>query len=186
MQILGLHVIPGTIKAADLTEGQEVETVVGMKLTVSVADGMITFTAPDMGLAAKVTEGDIMACGNVLHQIDHVLIPGTPEQMREVMEPAMAPGADPVIDELPVIDAAPVEATPEEEAAAPADGGPVTMPAGGDCRSPIDLVAGQPDLSILADALAAVRPAAAARLKPPTFVMFEVACIIPSVWILRL
>ena len=148
MQILGLHVIPGTIKAADLTDGGEVETLAGMKLTVGIADGVITFTAPDMGLSAKVTEGDIMACGNVLHQIDHVLIPGTPEDMDKVMAPAMAPGADPVI-----------EATPEEEAAAPADGGPMPrrmppagapMPAGGDCMSPLELVAGQADLSTLA------------------------------------
>ena len=153
VQILGLHLIPGTIKAADLTDGGEVETLAGMKLTVGIADGVITFTAPDMGLSAKVTEGDIMACGNVLHQIDHVLIPGTPEDMDKVMAPAMAPGADPVIE------VAPVEATPEEEAAAPADGGPTPrrmppagapMPAGGDCMSPLELVAGQADLSTLA------------------------------------
>ena len=38
VQILGLHLIPGTIKAADLTDGGEVETLAGMKLTVGIAD----------------------------------------------------------------------------------------------------------------------------------------------------
>ena len=67
VQILGLHIIPGTFKAADLTDGLEVETLAGMPLTVTLADGKVTFTAPDMGVAAMVTEADAMACGNVLH-----------------------------------------------------------------------------------------------------------------------
>ena len=54
----------------------------------------------------------------------------------------MAPGADPVIE------VAPVEATPEDEAAAPT---------AGDCRSPLDLVAAQTDLSTLGSAVSAVR-----------------------------
>ena len=94
-QILGLHVIPGTFKAADLTEGLEVETLAGMKVTVSLADGKVTFTAPDMGVAAMVTEADVMACGNVLHKLDSVLVPGIPE-VKEAM-----PDAEPVADSAP-------------------------------------------------------------------------------------
>lgn len=60
-----------------------------------------------------------------------------------------APAAAPEVLEkdIPI-----VESTPEEEAAAPADGGamPRPMPAGGDCMSPLELVAGQDDLSTLA------------------------------------
>ena len=95
LQILGLHIIPGTFKAADLTDGLEVETLAGMPLTVSLADGTVTFTAPDMGVAAMVTEADVMACGNVLHKLDSVLVPGIPE-VKEAM-----PDAEPVADSAP-------------------------------------------------------------------------------------
>ena len=51
MQILDLHVIPGTFKSGDLTDGGEVTTIDGMTLTANVAGGSVTFTAPEMGLS---------------------------------------------------------------------------------------------------------------------------------------
>ena len=75
MQILGIHIIPGTVKAADLTDGGEVSTATGEALTVSTAGGTVTFTAPNGGMTATVTEADIMSCGNVVHKIDMVLVP---------------------------------------------------------------------------------------------------------------
>ena len=129
MQILGLHIIPGTFKAADLTDGLEVETLAGMPLTVTLADGKVTFTAPDMGVAAMVTEADVMACGNVLHKVDSVLVPGIPE-VKEAMPPAapkeeeapmpVAPAPEQVAITTPAFPEPP-ETTPE--APVPADGG---------------------------------------------------------------
>lgn len=110
MQILSLHVIPGTYKAGDLTDGLTLETLAGQPLVVGVADGTVTFTAPDMGVAATVTEADIMSCDNVVHKIDSVLVPGIPEVTDSM------PPTGPVEDPMP----APRMAAPEEEAA-PAD-----------------------------------------------------------------
>ena len=74
MQILDLHVIPGTLKSGDLTDGAEVTTVDGMTLIANVAGGTVTFTAPEMGVTATVTEADLMSCDNVVHKIDLSLI----------------------------------------------------------------------------------------------------------------
>jgi transforming growth factor-beta-induced protein len=68
--VLTYHVVPGTIMAADITDGQTVETVNGAKLTFKVAaDGSV------MVNDANVTTADIQTSNGVIHVIDAVLIP---------------------------------------------------------------------------------------------------------------
>lgn len=76
-EILNLHVVPGAVKAADLSGLSEASTLGGAVLNVSTASGVM-FTAPDGGSSATVTTPDLMSCGGVVHKIDAVLIPGVP------------------------------------------------------------------------------------------------------------
>jgi uncharacterized surface protein with fasciclin (FAS1) repeats len=67
--VLTYHVVPGTYTAADLTDGQELTTVQGEKLTVSI-DGD-TVKVGD----ATVEQADVNADNGVVHVIDTVLVP---------------------------------------------------------------------------------------------------------------
>ena len=67
--VLTYHVVPGTYAAADLEDGQELTTVQGEKLTVSV-DGD-TVKVGD----ATVTQADVTTSNGVVHVIDTVLVP---------------------------------------------------------------------------------------------------------------
>jgi uncharacterized surface protein with fasciclin (FAS1) repeats len=68
-KVLTYHVVPGTYMAADLKNGQELTTVQGEKLTVSV-DGD-TVKVND----ATVEQADVEASNGVVHVIDEVLVP---------------------------------------------------------------------------------------------------------------
>jgi len=68
-KILTYHVVSGKMKAADLKDGQELTTVEGGKLKVTVIDGKVTVGG------AKVTTADITASNGVIHVIDKVLLP---------------------------------------------------------------------------------------------------------------
>jgi uncharacterized surface protein with fasciclin (FAS1) repeats len=68
-KVLTYHVVPGTYTAADLKDGQELTTVEGQKLTVSV-DGD-TVKVND----ATVEKADVNASNGVVHVIDTVLVP---------------------------------------------------------------------------------------------------------------
>lgn len=69
-KVLTYHAVPGAAMAGDLTDGQELTTVNGAKLTVSVAeDGTVK-----IGDATVVT-ADVKASNGVVHVIDTVLIP---------------------------------------------------------------------------------------------------------------
>lgn len=70
-EVLTYHVVPGTYKAADLEDGQELTTVQGEKLTVSI-DGE-TVKVGD----ATVAQADVEAANGVVHVIDKVLVPPT-------------------------------------------------------------------------------------------------------------
>ncbi len=67
--ILTYHVVPGTYAASDLTDGQELKTVNGETLAVSVKDG--TVKVGD----ATVTQADVFQSNGVAHVIDTVLQP---------------------------------------------------------------------------------------------------------------
>jgi len=68
-KILTYHVVSGKMKAADLKDGQELTTVEGGKLKVTVNDGKVTVGG------AKVATADITASNGVIHVIDKVLLP---------------------------------------------------------------------------------------------------------------
>ena len=67
--ILTYHVVPGELMAADLQDGQELETVQGGKLQVSVEGD--TVRVGD----ATVAMADVDASNGVVHVIDAVLMP---------------------------------------------------------------------------------------------------------------
>jgi len=68
-KILTYHVVSGKHDAAHLKDGQELTTVEGCKLKVTVKDGKVTVGN------AKVTHADIHASNGVIHVIDTVLMP---------------------------------------------------------------------------------------------------------------
>jgi len=67
VKILTYHVVPGTVLAADVMDG-EVATVEGQNVTLSTADG-VTING------AKVIQADVMADNGVIHVIDAVILP---------------------------------------------------------------------------------------------------------------
>lgn len=67
--ILTYHVVAGKVMAADLSDGQVVETVNGDTLTVSIEDGVVMIGD------ATVASADIEASNGVVHVIDSVLLP---------------------------------------------------------------------------------------------------------------
>ncbi|RTQ52440.1 fasciclin domain-containing protein [Hymenobacter gummosus] len=68
-KVLTYHVVPGALKAADLKDGQELTTVEGEKLKVTVKDGTV------MVGGATVTIPDVVSSNGVTHVIDKVLLP---------------------------------------------------------------------------------------------------------------
>lgn len=68
-KVLTYHVVSGSTHAADLKDGQELTTVQGGKLHVSIKDGKVTIGN------ATVTTADIDASNGVIHVIDTVLLP---------------------------------------------------------------------------------------------------------------
>lgn len=68
-KILTYHVVAGDLKAGDLKDGQELTTVQGGKLKVSVKDGVVMING------AKVTIADVISSNGVTHVIDAVLMP---------------------------------------------------------------------------------------------------------------
>ena len=68
-KILTYHVVAGALKAADLTDGQELTTVQGQKLKVSIKDGKVMING------ANVTIADVISSNGVTHVIDGVLMP---------------------------------------------------------------------------------------------------------------
>ena len=68
-KILTYHVVSGKMTAADLKDGQELTTVQGGKLKVTIKDGNVMIDG------AKVTTADAMSSNGVTHVIDAVLMP---------------------------------------------------------------------------------------------------------------
>jgi len=66
-KILTYHVVPGTVMAADIADG-DVATVEGQNVTLSTMDGVTVN-------GAKVIQADIVASNGVVHVIDAVIVP---------------------------------------------------------------------------------------------------------------
>jgi uncharacterized surface protein with fasciclin (FAS1) repeats len=67
VKILTYHVVPGTVLAADITDG-DVATVEGQNVTLSTANGVTVN-------GATVLTADVLADNGVIHVIDAVLVP---------------------------------------------------------------------------------------------------------------
>jgi uncharacterized surface protein with fasciclin (FAS1) repeats len=67
--ILTYHVVPGSLRAADLKDGQKLKTVQGKELTVSIKDGKVMIDG------ANVTIADVISSNGVTHVIDAVVMP---------------------------------------------------------------------------------------------------------------
>lgn len=72
--ILTYHVVPAAALSTDLSDGQELTTVQGAKLTVNIADGKVTLTDAK-GNKSTVVKADIKAKNGVVHVIDSVVLP---------------------------------------------------------------------------------------------------------------
>lgn len=68
-KILTYHVVSGKTLSSSLKDGQELTTVEGGKLKVTIKDGKV------MVGNATVTSADIVASNGVIHVIDKVLMP---------------------------------------------------------------------------------------------------------------
>ncbi len=70
-EVLLYHVVPGKVMASDVVglDGQQVETVGGAPITVSVSDGTVMIND------ATVIAPDVEASNGVIHVIDKVLLP---------------------------------------------------------------------------------------------------------------
>jgi uncharacterized surface protein with fasciclin (FAS1) repeats len=66
--LLKCHVVNGKVFAADLKDGQQLTTIDGHKMKVSVANGRV------MVEGAVVTSPDITASNGVIHVIDKVIV----------------------------------------------------------------------------------------------------------------
>jgi uncharacterized surface protein with fasciclin (FAS1) repeats len=67
--ILTYHVVPGTVKAADVVKLSEATTVQGQSVKITVKDGKVSIDG------AEVTATDIAASNGVIHVIDSVILP---------------------------------------------------------------------------------------------------------------
>ncbi|MFW5704049.1 MAG: fasciclin domain-containing protein [Patescibacteria group bacterium] len=68
--VLTYHVVPGTYRAADLSDGMTLTTVQGANITIGVhQDGTVTVND------APVSMADVEASNGVVHVIDSVILP---------------------------------------------------------------------------------------------------------------
>lgn len=67
--VLTYHVVPGKFTAADLTDGQELETLQGQKLVVTKSGDSVKVNGID------VVAADVPATNGVIHVISGVLVP---------------------------------------------------------------------------------------------------------------
>lgn len=69
VSVLTYHVVPGTVKAADVVKLAKAKTVQGEAISIKVADGKV------MVDGAKVVQTDIATSNGVIHVIDAVILP---------------------------------------------------------------------------------------------------------------
>ncbi|MGL4759080.1 MAG: fasciclin domain-containing protein [Patescibacteria group bacterium] len=74
-EVLKNHVFQGTVKAADLKDGQTLYNALGGAVKVSVSGGTVMFTDVTSGAKATVVEADKTASYGTIHKINGVLNP---------------------------------------------------------------------------------------------------------------
>jgi transforming growth factor-beta-induced protein len=79
--ILSYHVAEGSFKAADIIAVGKVTTLEGSDITVTTEGSTVLLNG-----TAKVLEPDLMASNAVIHIIDAVLVPPTPEPTKNIVE----------------------------------------------------------------------------------------------------
>jgi uncharacterized surface protein with fasciclin (FAS1) repeats len=67
--VLKYHVVAGTLKAADLKDGQKLKTLQGEELTVMIKDGKVMIND------AEVVTADVAVSNGVVHVINKVVVP---------------------------------------------------------------------------------------------------------------
>ena len=67
--VLKYHVVAGTFKSTDLTDGQEFTTLQGEKLKVAIKEGKVTVGG------AEVVAADVAVSNGVVHVISSVVVP---------------------------------------------------------------------------------------------------------------
>jgi uncharacterized surface protein with fasciclin (FAS1) repeats len=72
--VLTYHVIPGRLVAADLRDGQQLTTMNGEKLHISVKDGKV-MVSNGKDAPATVQTADVISANGVTHVIDGVVLP---------------------------------------------------------------------------------------------------------------
>ena len=87
--ILTYHVVPGKVESTDLVNGP-VTTVNGADVEINLDDGVKVNDS-------NVIIPDVPACNGVIHVIDAVLLPPTPEAAPEPEDAMSMPPADPCI-----------------------------------------------------------------------------------------
>ena len=79
--ILQYHVVAGVALSSDLADGQEIPTLQGANLNISINMAMDTVMVND----AMVIVADLIAGNGVVHVIDAVLLPPTPDNIEEAI-----------------------------------------------------------------------------------------------------
>jgi len=69
VKVLEYHVVSGEVVAADLKNGENVKTLEGQDVNVTISGSTVSINT------AKVTQADVYASNGVVHVIDAVLIP---------------------------------------------------------------------------------------------------------------
>jgi transforming growth factor-beta-induced protein len=81
LKVLSYHVAEGSFKAADIIAAGKVKTLEGSDITVTTEGSTVLLNG-----TAKVLEADLMASNAVIHIIDTVLVPPTPEPTKNIVE----------------------------------------------------------------------------------------------------
>jgi len=81
--ILAYHVVPGSVKAADVVKLSSAKTVQGQQIDIAVNDGAVTVDA------ANVVKTDIQTSNGVIHVIDSVMLPAD----KDIVDTAVAAGS---------------------------------------------------------------------------------------------
>lgn len=66
--VLKAHIVPGQLRAADLSSGSSLQTLAGTSLPVTVSGNVVTVGG------ARVSQADVLATNGVIHIIDSVLV----------------------------------------------------------------------------------------------------------------